>query len=151
MVGRILKFHEAPVGDRLIVCGGRTYGKLLASHVDAEAKRRDEARVKRERRIFFEVLDILKPREIAQGEAEGADELAREWATKHDVPCARYKALWQSEGLAAGGIRNRRMFNGFLPNGTVSFPGGRGTADMENVTLDGGAYLVRVLVVPEGL
>lgn len=151
MPGRILKFHEAPVGDRLIVCGGRSYGKLLTAHVDAAAKRKDEARVKRERQIFFEVMNILKPREIAQGEAEGADALAREWAEEHNVPCARYKALWQTEGRNAGPIRNRRMFNGFLPNGTAAFPGGRGTADMENVTLDGGAYLVRVLVMPEGL
>lgn len=147
MVGRIYKFHEAPVGDRLIVCGGRTYGVMLDDYSSEAARKKDEARVKRERRIFFEVMNILKPREIAQGDADGADKLAREWAKENNVPCARYAALWQSEGKRAGGIRNRRMFTSFLPNGTVAFPGGDGTADMENVTLDCGAYLVRVLVI----
>jgi hypothetical protein len=36
------------------------------------------------------------------------------------------------------------MFVSFEPDGTVAFPGGTGTADMENVTIDGGAWLVRV-------
>lgn len=151
MPGRILKFHDAPVGDRLIVCGGRHYGRMLDEYPDSISRKKDEARVRRQRCIFFEVLDILKPKEIAQGDAKGADELAREWAKERGVACQRYAALWQSEGRAAGPIRNRRMFTGFAPNGTVAFPGGRGTADMENVTLDGGAYLIRVSVASEGM
>jgi hypothetical protein len=123
------------------------YGKKIGRYPSLEADREDDKRVERERRVFFEVMGILKPREIAQGDADGADALAREWAKENNVPCARYAALWQTEGLAAGPLRNRRMFKGFDPDGTAAFPGGRGTADMENVTLDGGAYLVRVLVL----
>jgi len=122
--GRILKLEDAPKGARLIVCGGREYA--------------DRARV-------FAVLDVLAPREIAQGEADGADSFAKAWAAKNGVPCARFPALWRIDGqYTAGPKRNRRMFANFEPDGTVSFPGGTGTTDMENVTIDGGAWLVRI-------
>jgi hypothetical protein len=121
--GLILKLEDAPKGVRLIVCGGRDYA--------------DRERV-------FAVLDELRPCEIAQGEATGADSLAKAWAAERGVPCARFPALWNVEGKSAGPKRNRRMFSGFEPDGTVAFPGGRGTADMENVTIDGGAWLVRI-------
>jgi hypothetical protein len=121
--GLILKLEDAPRGARLIVCGGREYA---------------------DRGRLFEVLDLLAPSEIAQGEALGADSLAKTWALQRGVPCARFPALWNIEGKSAGPKRNRRMFAGFEPDGTVSFPGGRGTADMENVTIDGGAWLVRI-------
>lgn len=122
--GLILKLEDAPRGARLIVCGGRGYA--------------DRERV-------FKTLDLLAPREIAQGEANGADSLAKAWAAERGVPCARFPALWRIDGqYAAGPRRNRRMFSGFEPDGTVSFPGDRGTADMENVTIDGGAWLVRI-------
>jgi len=123
MIGRIVKLEAAPKDKRLIVCGGRTY--------------EDRARV-------FEVLDFLAPREIAHGAALGADTLAGEWAMERQVPCSRFKALWETEGRSAGPKRNRRMFASFEPDGTVAFPGGAGTADMERVTIDGGAWLVRV-------
>ena len=45
--------------------------------------------------------------------------------------------------ILATGAR-ARVLPGFEPDGTVAFPGGRGTADMENVTIDGGAWLVRI-------
>jgi hypothetical protein len=121
--GRILKLEDAPKGARLIVCGGREYA---------------------DRVVIYTVLDLLAPREIAQGEANGADSIAKEWAAKRGVPCARFPALWNIEGKSAEPKRNRRMFNGFEPDGTVSFPGGRETVDMENVTIDGGAWLVRI-------
>jgi hypothetical protein len=121
--GRIIPLKDAPKGARIIVCGGREYA---------------------DRVVIYTVLDLLAPREIAQGEANGADSLAKAWAAERGVPCARFPALWNIEGKSAGPKRNRRMFAGFEPDGTVSFPGGRGTADMENVTIDGGAWLVRI-------
>ena len=144
MSGRIVKLEEAPTGDRLIVCGGRNYGKMASFYPNAEEKRRDALRVEAERKVFWQVMDRLSPREIAQGDAPGADALAREWAKERGVPCARYKALWETEGRAAGPKRNRRMFGSFEPDGTAAFPGGRGTNDMMNVTIDGGAYVVQV-------
>lgn len=142
--GLILKLEDAPKGARLIVCGGRMYGHPYNSYPNAIAEDEDEQRVKLEQARLFEVLDFLRPKEIAQGEANGADSLAKTWALQRGVPCARFPALWNIEGKSAGPKRNRRMFNGFEPDGTVAFPGGRGTADMENVTIDGGAWLVRI-------
>jgi hypothetical protein len=142
--GLILKLEDAPRGARLIVCGGRNYGCMFDHYPNEIARQQDAERVQRERNRLFEVLDLLAPREIAQGEAVGADSLAKTWAAKRGVPCARFPALWNIEGKSAGPKRNRRMFSGFEPDGTVAFPGGRGTADMENVTIDGGAWLVRV-------
>lgn len=144
MPGRILKLEEAPRGDRLIVCGGRTYGVMLTSYPSVETRRQDAIRVEAERRVFFQTMNFLRPREIAQGDANGADALAREWAAERSVPCARFRALWETEGRAAGPLRNRRMHASFGPDGTISFPGGAGTRDMENVTLDSGAYLIRI-------
>lgn len=140
----ILKLEEAPKGKRLIVCGGRNYGKLLNEYPSREARQADELRVLHERAFLIEVLDLLSPSEIAQGGAPGADSLARDWAFSNDVPCKTYQAYWQSEGrFAAGPKRNRRMFFDFAGDGTVAFKGGTGTADMERVTLEGGAWLVR--------
>lgn len=144
MTGRILRLEDAPKGDRLIVCGGRMYGRMKDSYPSATWKERDAVRVAAEQKVLFQVLDHLAPKEIAQGDAPGADTLAREWARERGIPCSRYAALWAEEGRAAGPRRNRRMFEGFEPGGTVAFPGGRGTLDMENVTIDGGAYLVRI-------
>lgn len=137
--GKVLKLEDAPKGKRLIVCGGRTYGRLLIEHHLPAARRAEEERAR-----LFEVLDLLRPIEIAEGEASGADTLAREWAESRKVPCARFPALWSTEGRSAGPKRNRRMFASFEPDGTVAFPGGVGTADMSNVTLDGGAWLVKI-------
>jgi len=144
ILGKVLKLEAAPKGARLIVCGGRTYGCLLNSYPSKEARQQDEKRVERERSQLFEVLDTLNPKEIAEGEAFGADSLAREWAEAREIPCARFPALWRLDGRGAGPIRNRRMFSIFEPDGTIAFPGGVGTADMSNVTLDGGAWLVRI-------
>jgi hypothetical protein len=118
-----MKLEDAPKGARLIVCGGRTYA---------------------DRDRLFEVLDLLRPIEIAEGEAAGADTLARVWAEARGVPCAQFPALWRLEGRSAGPKRNRRMLANFEPDGTVAFPGGTGTKDMENVTLDAGVWLVRI-------
>lgn len=122
-IGRIILLEDAPKGARIIVCGGREYADRV--------------------RLFW-VLDFLRPTAIAEGEAKGADSLAREWASERRVPCARFPALWEVHGRSAGPRRNRQMFTGFEPDGTVAFPGGTGTADMENVTIDGGVWLVRI-------
>lgn len=143
-IGKIVKLEDAPKGKRLIVCGGRHYGRMLDAYESEAARKKDEKRVAAERAQLFKVLDALQPTEIAEGEARGADTLAREWAESRGVPCSRFPAFWTTEKGAAGPNRNRRMFAGFEPDGTVAFPGGTGTADMENVTLDGGKWLVRV-------
>jgi hypothetical protein len=143
-IGLILKLESAPKGKRLIVCGGRTYGWPLKGYLSESDKKHDAIRIERERKQLFEVLDLLAPIEIAEGEAPGADSLAREWAEARKIPFQRFRALWETEGKLAGPKRNRRMFESFEPDGVVAFLGGNGTRDMENVGIDGGVWLVRV-------
>lgn len=92
---------------RVVVTGGRDYA--------------DSATV-------YATLDAIKPTIIAQGDAAGADGLARAWANERGVPCVGYPADW-SRGRKAGPLRNAMMLRNFQPDLVVAFPGGTGTAD----------------------
>lgn len=104
---------------RVLVCGGRDYsdaafvavvlGQWLSAHRDL---------------VIGCGYDPNSPR------FQGADQLAYEWAAEHDVPRHAYAADWGKYGRAAGPIRNIRQLAEFEPRHVVSFPGGRGTADM---------------------
>lgn len=117
----VIPLSRAPRGARVIVCGGRDYWDFVRAYA---------------------VLDELGPMEIAQGLAQGADKLARAWASARGVPCRGYRAWWNLHGKGAGVIRNRNMLKDFKPDGTVAFPGGRGTAHMVEATLDAGRWVV---------
>lgn len=67
---------------------------------------------------------------IVQGEARGADRLARDWAEANEVAVRGFKADWQRDGRGAGPKRNQRMLTEAKPTLGIAFPGGRGTADM---------------------
>ena len=100
---------------RVIVTGGRTYAD--AANVHAE-------------------LDMIQPAVIVQGGANGADQLAREWARLRHKPCFTFEADW-SRGAKAGPERNAKM----IASGAdlvVAFPGGRGTADCVKKALAAG-------------
>lgn len=66
---------------------------------------------------------------VIQGGADGADELAADWAKARGVPCLEVPADWRKHGSAAGPIRNAKML-AYLPDCVIAFPGGKGTADM---------------------
>jgi hypothetical protein len=96
-----------------LVCGGRDYN--------------DNERVKR-------VLDKLLIRysgsgglTIIQGEALGADTLARQWAEDNTVPTIGFRADWKTYGKRAGYIRNSQMLTEGHPDLVIAFPGGNGT------------------------
>jgi len=57
------------------------------------------------------VLDRYKGSvdEIVVGDATGADEAARSWATANDVKLSVYKADWRAYGRYAGPRRNQEM------------------------------------------
>lgn len=93
---------------KVLVTGGRDYGNIIK---------------------VFETLNELKPTQLCQGGANGADRIARAWAISHDVPYVTYEADW-SQGRKAGPLRNQKMLEEFKPDLVVAFPGGRGTADM---------------------
>lgn len=111
---------------RVIVCGGRAYD--------------DAMRVR-------DTLDALGIMDLATGGADGADELAGQWAILHSVPLQIYRADWAKHGRAAGPIRNQQMLDEFKPDAVVAFPGGRGTADMVRRAKAAG---VRVVEVADG-
>lgn len=74
---------------------------------------------------------------LIQGEAKGADRLAKEWAIKHGYPHAGVPANWFYYDKPAGNIRNTSMLL-LKPQLLIAFPGGRGTADMvKKATFDG--------------
>jgi hypothetical protein len=114
---------------RTLVCGGRNYN---------------------DRRHLFEVLDRMHAETpitlIIEGEASGADRLARKWAEARGVPFLPFPAAWDDVSApgavvrrnrygrlydaAAGGRRNARMLHEGRPDRVVAFPGGSGTRDM---------------------
>jgi hypothetical protein len=104
-----------PEERRVLVCGGRDYGALPG-----------------EKEFLFEYLDGLLPRPtvIIEGEAPGADSLAREWAELRGIPVEKYPADWKKHGRAAGPLRNTLMLRNGRPHLVVAFPGGAGTADL---------------------
>ena len=98
---------------RVLVCGGRDYS---------------------DREALFAALDAIHAETpiglVIQGEAPGADRLARAWAIHRRVRAMGFVADWAVHGRAAGPIRNRRMLSEGKPDLVVATPGGRGTADM---------------------
>lgn len=120
---------------RVLVYGGRRYA-------DRE-------------RVFAELdaIHVVTPITIIiQGEATGADALAKAWAERHGIPTADFKAEWDRfEGVprvrrkfrldgsaynaAAGGTRNNRMMVEGKPDIALEFPGGDGTNNMRRIVL----------------
>lgn len=98
----------------VLVCGGRDYPA---------------------RQDAFSCLDSLHAQYgitgIVEGEARGADTLAKEWAIARGVTLYPHRADWDTHGKKAGHLRNAAMLNNNPPpTYCVAFPGGRGTADM---------------------
>lgn len=100
--------------SRILVCGGRDFNDAAFLY-----DRMDDAR------IWF-AQDYC----IIQGEARGADALARAWAELRGVCCIGVRANWDRYNARAGGIRNNWMHQFCQPQLVIAFPGGTGTADM---------------------
>jgi hypothetical protein len=72
---------------------------------------------------------------IIQGEAPGADSMARDWARDHAVKTEAYPADWSRYGKAAGPIRNKQMITEGKPTRVIAFTNkvlgeSRGTRNM---------------------
>lgn len=67
---------------------------------------------------------------LIHGDAKGADSLADLWANRRGVSRVKFPANWERDGKKAGPLRNQWMLDFMKPAAVVSFPGGRGTADM---------------------
>lgn len=107
---------------KVLVCGSRDYHdrETLYFHMDGFAFMKDGIEL------------------IIEGEAKGADTLAREWAEAVGIPVMKFPADWKKYGRAAGPIRNKQMLEKGKPDLVIAFPLGefddpkhnRGTRDM---------------------
>lgn len=84
--------------------------------------------------LLKEVLDAYSITCIIEGEARGADTLARLYGERHGIPVSRFPADWKTYGRAAGPIRNTQMLREGKPELVIAFrgPNSRGTQDMIN-------------------
>lgn len=108
---------------RILVCGGRDYN---------------------DDRTFRNVLAKYyhKDMVIIQGDARGADYLAKTYAKDFGVECESFPADWNKYGKRAGYIRNVQMLNEGKPDLVIAFPGGKGTAMMVNLAEKAGVEVV---------
>lgn len=97
----------------VLVCGGRDYNDW--DHMCV---------------VLSDLLNGDGISRIVHGDARGADRMAGAWAKLVDIPVTTYPADWVKHGKAAGPIRNQLMLDSEAIDMVVSFPGGRGTADM---------------------
>lgn len=112
---------------RVLVCGSRHF--------------HDKKRMK-------EVLDSYDITEIIEGEAKGADLLARSFGEKFGIPVRAFPADWNTFGRAAGSIRNNQMLVEGKPELVIAFwdEKSRGTQNMINQAIKAGVE-VRVVDV----
>lgn len=125
---------------RVLVCGGREYSDKAALYAALDA------------------LHVLTPVTLVisghagkrikhKGKPDtviGADLLGEEWAKERGIPLGVYPADWLAHGKAAGPKRNQLMLTDGRPELVVSFPGGRGTADMTNRAKDANVRVVTI-------
>jgi hypothetical protein len=80
---------------------------------------------------------------IVQGDAQGADELAKRWAAGMKLPYFCFPAKWAEHGLGAGHIRNKQMLEALPIQLVVAFPGGAGTNGMIELACLAGVRVLR--------
>ena len=146
-------FTVAGMPVRVLVCGGRWFGRLNDDpRMTPEKRAAEEARVARQRRLAFDTLDAIHRETytacIVYGCAPGADMLGKQWAEaerRHGwVGLAPFPADWEKYGKGAGPRRNKQMLDEGNPDLVVAFPGGRGTADMIQRARAAGVRVIEV-------
>lgn len=77
----------------------------------------------------WQMLATLDITEVVSGYASGADRGGEAYATANNIPIKHFRAHREKYQRASGPIRNREMAQ--YADALVLFPGGRGTASME--------------------
>lgn len=82
--------------------------------------------------LMEKTLEALAITTIIEGEARGADTLARRYAERRGLDVLPFPALWDKHGKAAGPIRNKQMLVEGQPELVIAFrgPNSRGTQNM---------------------
>ena len=83
---------------RLLICGDREW---------------------KDRKAIDAIIAQFEPDIVIEGEARGADKLARFAAEAAGIPVERYPADWTQHGKAAGPIRNTQMLREGKPDAVV--------------------------------
>lgn len=101
---------------RILVCGSRDFS--------------DKEQLYRIMDEFIPAIEV-----VIEGEAAGADRLAKLWAEEREIIVMPFPAKWRQYGNAAGPIRNRQMIEEGDPDMVVAFPSThlhrtKGTKDM---------------------
>ena len=150
---------------RILICGGRDYGRIIPGRV-AEFPRR-LAEKKRVSEVLGKLMIEFGAFQMIHGGAQGADSLAHEWAkNSRGLPKPIvFEALWDDVDrpgavvkvrksgprkgtkfdAAAGPRRNQRMIEEGKPELVVAFPGGEGTEDMISRAEKAGIEVRRIL------
>jgi hypothetical protein len=98
------------------------------------------------RQFLFNILDRIHTRRpidsIIEGEASGADSLAREWGEHNRIEILPYPADWKLYGKRAGRVRNCKMLRESHPDLVVAFQGGKGTSHMVEISKEAGVKVL---------
>lgn len=114
---------------KVLVCGSRSYGEPKYHS--------QETCVRHIERMHYELNRIHEKTPITliiEGEAKGADLMARRWAERRGIPVSPHKADWKKNNKGAGPIRNTEMLTE-EPDLVVAFTdkplfASKGTQDM---------------------
>jgi len=125
------------MGIRVLACGGRDnfdregiYATLDAIH-------------------DLHTIDVL-----IEGEAKGADSIARAWAEEQQHPAvlvAPFPAQWDKFGKSAGPIRNKQMLDDGQPDLVVAFPTGRLSESKGTLNMVQQAQKAGIRVIVKGI
>jgi len=85
-------------------------------------------------KVIADVMADLNPAVVIEGEARGADSMARDAAKYFGIPVVAFPADWKMHGKAAGCIRNTQMLTEGKPDLVIAFHNdimnSRGTLNM---------------------
>ncbi|MDP2663309.1 MAG: DUF2493 domain-containing protein, partial [Dehalococcoidia bacterium] len=81
---------------------------------------------------------------VITGGCRGADAMADRWARLRHIPTQVYLADWAKHGRMAGPLRNKEMLVKGKPDIIISFPGGKGTANMVGLGRQKGLRIIEV-------
>ena len=108
--------------SRILVCGGRNYyDRVVFNNAMGHALQ------------WFGFTYC-----IIEGDATGADALAKEWGRSQGVPVITMAANWTMYSKTAGSVRNSCMLEWAKPDLIIAFPGGAGTANMVRIAKEAG-------------
>jgi 2-phospho-L-lactate guanylyltransferase (CobY/MobA/RfbA family) len=126
---------------KILVCGGRDYGTWVTeegykatNHYEVEKLNNTLDALKQE----FDSITII------QGDARGADSLAKSWAIRNKVSMLNFPADWARYGKSAGYLRNVQMLEEGKPDLVIAFPGGSGTAMMCKIAAGAGVEVRQI-------